>query len=237
MRLHRFFIDQIVGEKTELVITDENHIHQWKRVFRYKKGDTVILFDNSGYEYTGSIDSLESDEARITITKAVLKKKEHDLEIYLFASLTKKDTFEWMMEKVTELGVARIIPLLSERSEKKGLNLDRAKKILVEAGEQSGRVEVPRLYEITHLADALTHYDIPVVAFDPDGKKFDAEARTQLTETKGPLAVYIGPEGGWSDAELALFKEKKATIYSLGEQVLRAETASAAVVSLLMLGR
>lgn len=233
MRLHRFFIEETVGNAKNIVINNEQLIHQWKKVFRYAPGDSVIVFDNSGYEYTASIEYIEGAEARLIVTHEEQKPLSTKREVYLFVSITKKDTFEWILEKATELGVDRVIPLISERSEKKDLNFERAKKIIIEASEQSGRVILPRLYEIATLTDALTHYDIPKATFDPTGSAFITSASGVPTE--GPFAVYIGPEGGWSPKELELFRANKTPVYSLGTQVLRAETAAIAVLSLLLL--
>ena len=236
MRLHRFFIDHTIGDKKEVIITQESLLHQWKKVFRYAPSDQVILFDNSGYEYTARIEYFEPREAQVVITGVSDKNGHISPDVYLYASLTKKDTFEWVLEKTTELGITRIIPIVSERSEKKGLNFDRAKKILVEASEQSGRVVVPRLYEITEFADALTQYDISKITFDPTGESFAHALKNKdsILNTK-PLAIFVGPEGGWSPKELELFRVHKIPVYSLGAQILRAETACIAIVSLVLL--
>lgn len=233
MRLHRFFIEESVGDNKNIVITNEQLIHQWKKVFRYKPGDSVIVFDNSGYEFTASIEYIEPSEAKLSVTHSEQKSLTTQREVYLFMSLTKKDTFEWVLEKGTEIGIDRVIPILSERSEKKDLNFERAKKILTEASEQSGRTILPRIYEIASLEDGMNHYDIPKVAFDPTGDSFEI-AQKSLPQS-GPLAVFIGPEGGWSATELEVFRTNKIPVYSLGTQVLRAETAAIAILSLLIL--
>ncbi len=238
MRLHRFFIEQSVGDKKDITITTEPLIHQWKKVFRYKPGDQVTVFDNSGYEYTAQIEYMEPAEARLTVIESRQKSglDSDKKEVHLYASLTKKDTFEWVLEKTTELGVTRITPVISERSEKKGLNFERAKKILTEASEQSGRVIVPRLYDITPFEDAITQYDMLKMAFDPIGVPFvPAMVVSKAIFQSDLIAVFIGPEGGWTTAELELFKKHNIPVYSLGPQILRAETASIAIMALLLL--
>jgi 16S rRNA (uracil1498-N3)-methyltransferase len=118
MRLHRFFLEQSIGAEESgnknLVLTHEPLLHQWKRVFRYKPGDKVLLFDNSGYEFEAEIEYLEPKEARLRIVEAKDKNgNKTKVAVHLCASLTKKDTFEWMLEKVTELGVTEVTPILS----------------------------------------------------------------------------------------------------------------------------
>ena len=149
----------------------------------------------------------------------------------LFCSLVKKDNFEWVLEKGTELGVSGFVPILSERSEKKNLNMERGKRIIREASEQSGRGVMPNLYGVHDLSRALETFDMDFVAFDPTGKPFDKDDIMK----GGRIGILIGPEGGWSGSELELFRQKDISVYSLGTQVLRAETAAVSISSLLLL--
>lgn len=232
MRLHRFFIEEPIGTKRETLITSDALLHQWRKVFRFTPGNTIIIFDNSGYEYTASIEYINDKEAKLIITDEKKSSIEPKREIVLFASLVKKDTFEWILEKGTELGVSRFIPIISDRSEKKGLNVSRAEKIIIEASEQSGRSKIPQLDSIVKLEEALNeHSSLASVAFDPHGSHYDAEFRNAMM----PLGVYIGPEGGWSPRELEMFSEKNIPILSVGEFTLRAETAALAILSTLLL--
>jgi 16S rRNA (uracil1498-N3)-methyltransferase len=126
-------------------------------------------------------------------------------------------------------GVSHIIPIISDRSEKKDINNDRINKIIVEASEQSGRGTLPILYEVTDLKSALSNYGhIKSLAWDPSAVKFSTEDILDCTGT------YIGPEGGWSQQELDLFSEHGIKVKSLGPQVLRSETAVIAVISQLV---
>ena len=160
--------------------------------------------------------------------------------MWLIAALIKKDNFEWIIEKATELGVTGIIPVISERSEKKSLNMERGNKILVEASEQSGRVTLPQLKNPQSLAEVIqsvTQADeekMNLISIDPEGKPWPKSGFGQFDSK--PAGIFVGPEGGWSDRELEMFKEAGIAIYSIGSQVLRAETAAVAVSSLLLLG-
>ncbi len=146
-------------------MVERNLINQWRNVFRFKPGDKIILFDNSGFEFLGEIALLSKEKAAVSIISfeknLIVPKK----EIYLFCSLIKKDKFEWVLEKGTELGISHFIPIISERSEKKNLNIVRAKKIITEAVEQSGRVFIPHLYDIVSLKDVFKTYPISYVIF------------------------------------------------------------------------
>jgi 16S rRNA (uracil1498-N3)-methyltransferase len=240
VRLHRFLIEEKIGEAREVVITDKDLIHQWKNVFRFTTGTQLILFDDSGFEYLALMARLNNLEARLRI----LKKDRRNVlspEICLFAALVKKNNFEWIIEKTTELGVSQIVPVISDRSEKKGLNMSRARKIIKEASEQSGRVKLTILKEPTTLEELLKSIEvgdeekIEIFSIDPKGEErlSDLVAKSEFGQEIG---VFIGPEGGWSERELELFRLKSIPIYSLGPQILRAETAAIAVCSLFLLG-
>ena len=121
-------------------------------------------------------------------------------------------------------------PIISERSEKKSVNFERAGKIIKEASEQSGRGSLPRIEQLANLEDALNN-DFVSIAFHPTSDKFNKD---DFGKEKA-FGIFIGPEGGWSDRELKMFKEKEIKILSLGPQILRAETAAIAISSLLLL--
>ena len=229
MRIHRFFIQEKIGNRDSLIITSEALVNQLINVFRFEKGDKVVLFDNSGFDFVFVIDNYENN----SVSLSKLETRENNVlpirETYLFASLVKKDNFEWIAQKATELGVSHIIPIMSERSEKKDLNSDRIQKIITEAAEQSGRGTLPILYEITDLESALVNYaHVKSMAWDPQASKFVSQ------DIVATIGAYIGPEGGWSPTELELFKKHGVHVRSLGPQILKSETAVVAVISQLV---
>jgi 16S rRNA (uracil1498-N3)-methyltransferase len=249
MRLHRFFLKEAIQGKSKILLTEESLIHQWKKVFRLAAGDSVILFDGSGSEYVCDIILLTKELAELQIKeKKELKSPNSNnasKKLWLFASIIKKDNFEWIVEKATELGAHAIVPVLATRSEKKDLNQERLLKISVEASEQSGRGDVPEIYEPVSLQDAFallkeqektTGEEIRAVAFDPSGTSFSEEMRVPRSPYSGEVgALFIGPEGGFTEEELSLFKENNVKIRSLGSQILRAETAAVAVSALFLI--
>lgn len=231
MRLHRFFVDKThIKEGLITLPCGYEPAHQWTKVFRYETGDRVILLDNSGVEYVAQFLNVGTKEVKLEIVEHHQNTYKPKRKIILCMAIVKKDNFETVLEKCTELGVTDFVPVLAERSEKKNLNIERANKILKEASEQSGKGVMPVLHEIMKLHEALEKFTMDSVAFDPEGKRFESK-----DFDKDPVVVYIGPEGGWSDDELELFKMRNIHIASLGEAVLRAETAAIAVSSLLLL--
>ncbi len=236
MRLHRFYISEPIGSKKEIIVQSEQLVNQLVRVFRLKSGDSVILFDGSGTDYESLMQDYDKQTVTFTITKSAPSRFVPTRHISLYAAVVKKDTFEWIAEKATELGVTEIIPVMAERSEKKHLNEERLQKIVIEASEQSGRGSVPTVGSIVSLKESLEmmmQKGIAVVVFHTEGEAFDAGTYSKQHTN---LAVFIGPEGGWSPAELEMFHSYKVPVVSLGAQVLRAETAVVAALSLTMLG-
>lgn len=226
MRLHRFFINEKIGSSSKKEIKSEDLFNQLKKVFRFKTGDRVILFDNSGYEYISVIYSMQNGVITFEILETINKTSTVNSKSYLFASMVKKDTFEWIVEKATELGVTDIVPVLSTRSEKKNINEDRLNKIAIEASEQSGRVFVPNIHDIVSFSEAISFIkqnNIRSMAFHPTGQEYVLD---KVTVDMLPYnAVCIGPEGGYTEEEIQEFKENNIPVYKLGEQILRSETA------------
>lgn len=233
MRVHRFYSKTPISSKS-FDITDHDMIHQWKSVFRYNVGSQVIIFDGSGFDYLCMITSLRNMGA----TLEVIENREVNMKrtnVYLCMALIKKDNFEWVSQKVTEIGVTHIIPILCEHSEKKNINVDRLNKIVLEASEQSGRGDIPTIHEVMTLEEVFQKGILPQekIVLDPEGeilKKYFSG----LSEVKS-FAVFIGPEGGFSPKELEFFKKYNVSQVSLGSQILRAETAAIAISSLLIL--
>ncbi len=258
MRIHRFYTTEVIGNKTEFTISSADLVNQVRRVFRLKSGDFVIVFDGSGSDYECSIVDFGKDTISLNVVSARRSHYMPTRDVYLYAAVVKKDTFEWIVEKATELGVTHIIPVMAERSEKKSLNEERLKKIAIEASEQSGRGSVPIIYPIVTLKEALCvtpskdgvqekehnsesvtldsglrrNDDLQCVAFHTDAPAF---SKSDITSDVS-LGLFIGPEGGWSADEITMFHSHEIPTKSLGNQVLRAETAAVAALSVVILG-
>src|SRR3989344_588615 len=233
MRLHRFHINAPISSET-FDIADRDLIHQWRTVFRYNVASQVILFNGDGYDYLVMITSLRNLGATVEVYKKMKNRNNPKMDITLCVGVIKKDNFEWVVEKATELGVSRIIPVLCERSEKKNLNMERLQKIAVEASEQSDRGDVPKIYEILELEKLLQKNMLPEqkIVLHPEGKYIgDFLSENQFKD----LTVFIGTEGGFSENEIKELALHNVPAISLGSQILRAETAVVAVSSLLLL--
>ncbi len=243
MRLHRFYLNtELKGKRVK--IDDEVIVHQWRNVFRYNVGNQVVLFDGSGFEYVCTINVLNNREAEVEVLEkrgSIIPKN----KITLFQAIVKKDKMEWVVEKATELGVSKIVPTISERSEKKNINMERLRKIAIEASEQCGRGDVPEVGESVDYEECIMNYGkgafifhttSPLATPDPlldlgEGENIFHDSKFKLHNS----VLFIGPEGGWSEKEVELAKAHGAQIHSLGPLTLRAETAAIAALAKLVI--
>lgn len=228
MRLHRFYVDPAhIVLKQDFWLHDFNILSQWRRVLRYRAGQEVVLFDGVEHERLYKIIELSDKEAHLQLVTDMHRKMPAK-DIYLAWSLLKKDKNEWVLQKCTELGVNHFIPILADRSEKTGFNEERAQKIVIEASEQCGRGNIPSLREpmtpdtlINEFADKL-----PVIVCEQQGQPLDQNVEKVI--------ILVGPEGGWSEPELELFKKPGVSLINIGDFTHRAETASVAIASKLL---
>lgn len=234
MKIHRFFVSQQIGTTKKIIIEDMKLAHQWKKVLRFQVGQEVILCDNTGLEYRALISRIGSKEAEVQIVSSRRGENTQSIPVFLYIALAKRDAFESVLEKGTELGITGFIPVLTERSEKKNLNHERAQKIITEASELSGRVFLPEVFEPVELSEVLTGLGLPsiTIALDPRGNTFDPKEYRRGERVN----VFIGPEGGFTEKEIAMFKANNIPVLSLGKFVLRFETAAIAASSFLILG-
>lgn len=221
MRLHRFYIDPNSFQlKHDFWLHNDPLLHQWTKVLRYQTGQQVVLFDGIETERLYEIVVLKPDEAHLRLVtdfeRQVPKK-----DVYLMWSLLKKDKNDWVLQKGTELGVSHFLPLLAERSEKTGFDTERALKILIEAAEQCGRSDIPTVREPMLVKTAVEHMGSAVkLLVCEQGTVGDAAFSAPK------VGLLVGPEGGWSDQEQAVFKEHSLEYIGLGNFTLRAETAA-----------
>lgn len=228
MRLHRFFVEEKIPESGEFSVANETLLNQWRNVLRMEEGSNIILFSGDGSESLCEFVSLTKKNALLKLLETK-KGLAPSLDVTLYLALIKKDNFELALEKATELGVSRIVPVQADRSEKKGVNYERAEKILREASEQSGRAIVPTISEII----SVEKLPKGIVVFDPRG---EISAREYFTKhTTSPISLFIGPEGGFTDAEMESFHERNIPIVTTGTQILRAETAVIVALALVVI--
>jgi len=227
MKIQRFFIKESIAPEKTVEVFDKDLAHQIRKVFRKREGDIVGLLDNSGKGFEASVSDFGKDSVSFDVSNVSLNCFVPEKELWIYVCIPKKDKFELVVEKATELGVSHIVPVLSERTEKQNINIERIERIIKEASEQSERGKLPVLHESIEIENIPE--DICVLHME--GKSF---ADSGIKEKK-IVKVLIGPEGGLGEKDFSVFKEKNIEIVSLGKQVLRAETASIAICSLILL--
>lgn len=235
MRKIRVFIDLPLDGIIETALP-EAPAHHLLRVLRLRPGARVHLFDGSGLEYPAQILAAgQRGECRVRLDPPTTPRVESNLAITLFQSVARGDRMDWCIQKATELGVARIQPVISDRTEVR-LDAKRAEKrrqhwqqVAVSAAEQSGRVRIPAVALPADLADLST--DATLKLF------LDPRAETGMTELQvAPdrnCALVIGPEGGLSDAEVGRLRARGFNGLRLGPRVLRTETAGPVAIAVL----
>ncbi len=220
MKIHRFLYPHTL--KGDLhTITDKVLVHQISRVLKLKNGEHIELFDGSGICTEVQIASLSKNEAVVTVIKTSAIKKPSK-SVALFFSILKNIHTELAVEKAVEIGVSEIVPIISARTIKTGFKRPRIESIIKEATEQSGRAYLPHLHDTMNFESALdfakNHFKRTVL-FDPKGTLFQSGKETSV-------AVFIGPEGGFTDKEILTAQSKGIEVCSLPTHILRGETAA-----------
>lgn len=217
--MHRFIGNFDFSHDT-IDVGDPELLHQWLKVLRFGKGETLILADGKGTEVTATIEELMKSFAVLKIVSRQEVSREPKRRVHLYQALLKRENFEWVAQKAVEVGAYALQPLITDHTVKLGLRTDRVQKIMKEAAEQSGRTIVPRVQEPVSFAQALKQRDVkrPGVLFQMDAAPFSGAGEE--------MDIFIGPEGGWSAQELAMAKKHGLQTASLGKTVLRAETAA-----------
>lgn len=223
MRVHRFFTGDKFQLKKDFWLHDEAILWQWNKVLRFKNGQKVILFDGDQTDRLYEIVEIKKTEAHLQMFTE-LERQLPSKHLYLFWSLLKKDNNDLILQKCTELGVSNFVPLLTERSIRDNFNIDRARKIVLEASEQCGRSNVPVVRDPMHLKTAIEEYSDKVKFYICE-QHSDHMAEFKNSEPDR-LGLFIGPEGGWSDEEKQLFAQLNVSHLGLGAFTLRAETAA-----------
>lgn len=243
MRQYRFFVspDQIHGRRLTLM---GNQARQIYSVLRMREADNITALDNRGWQYDVRLDKVVSD----LVTGEIISKEpaagEPLADLTLYQALLKKDNFEWVLQKGTELGVKHFVPLITQRcvirqKAIKPAKLERWQRIISEAAEQSGRGLLPSLSAPVMLPDALEKagaFDSALIPWEGEtGKGLLDALQEGVGERPLPrIAVFIGPEGGFDEVEVEEAQAAGLQPVTLGPRVLRAETAAVAAATLVL---
>jgi len=225
----RLFHPENITENTTSLLSKE-HTHYIVNVMRLKRGSNINFFNKEG-EWLSEVVFLERDRVEVKFLNKI-KNSLTVSNIELAICLVKKTPMETILQKATELGVSKITPIISERTEVKELNLERANKITIEATEQSNQLNPPIINKVTKLKDFINNAN-------KDTKLFFANVNSKYklkpsdVEKAQPISILIGPEGDFSPQELELIlATSNLTSFTLSKNILRTDTAVISAISL-----
>lgn len=221
MKIHRFIIPNNL-RTDNLEIKDKEIVGQIKNVLRLKLGEKIVIGDGQGEEVLAEITGIGKSSVVLKVGLVQKNDNEPKNSVTLYCSILKKENFEFVVQKSTEIGIKNIIPVTSERTIKLGLNQERLEKIAKEAAEQSGRGVIPVISKPMSFEEAIKNASEAGsnFLFDSSGEVF------QEVSFGGEVSAFIGPEGGWTEKEMALARSNGFSIVSLGKLTFRAETAA-----------
>ena len=223
MRLHRFIGKyNLTGKKVE--ITDFEEVNQMRSVLRLKKGDKIVLADGKGQEAEVILESFNENKILGTVNKNYPARTPLAgfRNVHLYLAILKKENFELAVQKAVECGIASITHIITERTIKTGLNMERLQKIIKEASEQCGRSTLPELFDIFDFTEAINSQADEKIIFHTD----EETANYQPNKKANSVNIFVGPEGGFTPNEIELAKNSGFTPASLGGLTLRGETAA-----------
>ena len=234
MHTPRIYVDGDLAPNTTVTIEGGKH-HHLRNVLRLKAADAVILFNGQGGEYGAEVQAITKQATQITTLTYDPINRESPLHICLLQGILKRDAMINALQRATELGVSKIIPVQTQHLSEKRVQLagrwEAWQAVIEQSSEQCGRTQLPELAPLTRYTEAVSmtqnaDFDLQLLAH-----LGAPESRTPPATTPKRIAVAIGPEGGFSDAEVTLAEANGFRAYTLGARILRAETAPAALLA------
>jgi 16S rRNA (uracil1498-N3)-methyltransferase len=237
--MHRFFVvpDCFVGDR---VVLPDSIAHQIRSVLRLRAGAAIVVLDNTGWEYEVVLRQVDRQQV---VGEAVAKRpspNEPAVQLTLYQALMKRDKFEWVLQKGTEIGVTHFVPLVTQRSLVQDVDIKEGKqlrweKIITEAAEQSRRGCIPTLHPPLALAEALAaHPAHPGLIAWEEESSLTLRAALAGGERPSHISLFIGPEGGFATEEVEAARAAGLKAITLGKRILRAETAALVAAALVM---
>jgi len=240
--MYHFYVEPeaVSADTARITGGDVNHI---KNVLRMHPGEEIMILDGSGMEYRCEIETI-SDEVLAKVLEAKKTEAELSVRLLLFQGLPKKDKMELIIQKAVELGVCEIIPVLTKRTvvkledkKKEQKKLERWQAIAEAAAKQSGRGIIPKVCEVVKFAEAVKQaatLDEALIPYELAEGMDEARERIRGLHSKKTIGIFIGPEGGFEEEEIALAANAGIHPITLGKRILRTETAGLCILSVIM---
>lgn len=238
----KFFVKSSNIGENKIIIDDEN-VNHMKNVLRLQVGDEIIINDRQGHDYKCIINAIESSKIIADINSVADSSSEPSTHVTLFQSLIKGEKMEWVIQKAVEIGVTKIVPLCTARCvvkldspKKMASKIERWNKIAESAAKQSGRGIVPEVSYPMYFDEAIEYASQNgLFSMIPYEKEHERGIRGVLQSTKSQsFGLFIGPEGGFTEEEVEKAIQTNIHAVSLGNRILRSETASLATLTNIM---
>lgn len=221
-KIHRF-IGKVTIDGVIARLEDAEVARQAKTILKLRMGEFITLCDGKGASWTGPLQGISKDEVEIEIEQTYQGEDGLVRDVTMYLAVLKSEHFDLAVQKAVEAGIQHIIPVLSKRTIKLQVKQERTERIIREAAEQSGRMVLPKLHEMLSFEQALEHWK----SSGDSGIFFDGSGKPLMpSDIAVQVSFFIGPEGGWEDAEIEAAKKSGLHICQLGNLVLRAETAA-----------
>lgn len=231
------------------VVFDSSESHHLTKVLRKKIGDVVQIFDGEGLVSAVKITDLSDPHKVQAEIVSAQKLTRHDIELKIYPAILKAERFDWLIEKLTEIGVTSIHPILTERtlihikSPQIDLKIKRWEKIILSASKQCGRTVLPKIFSpinFTQAVDEINEKDMKLILWEGEEKNKLSDIAKNFKLSDSPpsqttIHLFVGPEGGFAIQEVKQVTESGFISISLGENILRAETAAIAAASVILL--
>lgn len=239
--MRRFFVSPQALRENRAVLRG-SVVHQIRDVLRMSPGDEIVLLDNSGYAHRVEIVTIDREVLRGRVVEKWKLETEPLTRLTLYQGLLKGQKFDWVLQKGTELGVSAFVPVLAARciigslGDVSAARMERWQRIVVEAAEQAGRAVLPHIGAamlFAHACEYAARGGLSLIPYEGEHSRGVREALAATPKSR-EINLFIGPEGGFTEEEIALAREYSIVPVSLGARILRAETAGLAAASIIL---
>jgi 16S rRNA (uracil1498-N3)-methyltransferase len=239
--MHRFFIPPNTIHDDRVILRG-TMVHQIRDVLRMRVGESIILLDNSGYAHQTELTLIDRETVRGIVREKWKLETEPSAQITLYQGMLKGQKFDWVLQKGTEIGITAFVPVLAARcvvgnlEDVSNARMERWERIVVEAAEQAGRASLPHLVNpilFTQACMLAERGGLSLIPWEQEHATSLREALSQVPKSK-QINLFVGPEGGFAEEEIATAKEHGVIPVSLGPRILRAETAGLVAASAIL---
>jgi len=235
--MQRFYIESPDIQNNVIEIHDPRIMHQAWKLLRMTTGSRFSIFDKKAKEILVEVLEINRHKVIGNVIEPIQRNTEPEIEIHLYQAIPKKTAlFEMVVQKATEIGVSHLYPLITDRTEKHRLSkFERLETIAIEAAEQSRRLKIPIIHHPVNFQDTIKKIQNAYLAYEYEKSKFLSDYLPAIKKHK-IAHLFIGPEGGFDQAEIDLALKNDVKSFTFGPRILCTETAALSALSIILLG-